>query len=173
MTTSDAERLHIAAVDHHLRALCDLLRTDPQGVAPILTIAACDLLTWSARLRQDVRKAGRSVDSKAEQPVRDDLDHLALGAYWARSQIVHGRAHLLKLARDHLVDNRWDTDDILWNDPETDWNGELAHPTVRFQRLRGAINGDQRPDLKPFYDHCLSGRRVVLVSALVADWSPR
>jgi hypothetical protein len=102
------------------------------------------------RLRCDV--LGHARASASETPARSNADHVSLGAQWARHRIVHGDALLLAMDRDAKLDNSLNSPDILWNDPESDYNGLLAHPTMRLHAIDDDIPNDQRPRLRPFYE---------------------
>lgn len=86
---------------------------------------------------------------------------------WARNQIAHGRAQLLRVARDLRIDNTFDSPDILWDDPEVDWNGVPLVTTIRFGVVDEPIAGDRESWLHPFFNECVAGRRVLVAARMV------
>jgi hypothetical protein len=162
-----AEAFHVEATALHQRRLVDLLRREPVVISTEILVSAYDLISWSYRLFVDIRGHEETVKAEPEEPERDRIAHIALGARWVRNEIVHGRGLQLQPLRSAALDDRSDSKDILFDDPEVTFNGELTHATLRFANVNGSVK-DHQPKLRPYFDACLTGRRVVVVAGLLA-----
>ncbi len=139
-------------------------------VTDFIRITACDLIGWAYRVAE---RAGQTVPPRRQveqtAPNTANRQHLFWGATWARNRLTHGDAELLGLAMSADIDRSFDSPDILFDDIEVTYNGDLVDGrTLRFTKATMPLSGDRRPDLQPFYNECISGRRVVVVAGLLA-----
>jgi hypothetical protein len=158
-----AETLHVLAIHLHLVRADELLAADPTITAP-LRVAVCDALTWAIALRWEVRRLG--LKDPPAVALRDDYDHLAIGAYWARNQIAHGRANVLEFRPDTLGETEASYDAPLPHDTHLPWDVSPAHPVVRFVEVPHPVPKDNdKKGARHFYKACLVDRSVVEVCA--------
>jgi hypothetical protein len=160
-----AEAFHVDAIALHEHRLLELLRREPNAISGPMLIGVCDLLAWAVRLREDVRAQLPPRVTADIEPLRNDRGHIAVGAKWARDQIVHGRGLGIVALRSLTVDDSSDSTDILWNDPEVDFNGVPQQATIRLVDVEADI-GDA--NLRRFFNACVAGRRVIVVAQLLA-----
>jgi hypothetical protein len=158
-----AETLHVLAIHLHLEQADDLLAADPTVTAP-LRVAVCDALTWAIALRWEIRRLG--LKDPPPVALRDDYDHLAIAAYWARNQIAHGRAVVLEFRPDTLGEAEASWDAPLPYDIHLPYDVTPAHPVVRFVEVPNPVPNDKdEKGRRHFYNECLVDRSVVDVCA--------
>ncbi len=162
--------LHEVAVELRSRELAAAMADLDQHVTDLVRITACDLLGWAYRIAE---KSGQPVPRRKqiEQVAPDHRSglHRFWGATWARHRLTHGDAELLGLAMSNEIDQSFDSPDILCDDKEVTFNGELAQDrTLRFAEVPDGVPGDPRPELQSFYNQCVAGRRVAVIAGLMA-----
>jgi hypothetical protein len=160
-----AEQFHLNAIALHERRLIGVLREHTHGISGDILVTVCDLLAWAVRLREDVRHQLPPRVTADTRPERDNRAHIAVGAKWARDQIVHGRGLRVVALRSIVLDNAFDSTDIASDDPEVDFNGIPNHATIRLEPVDRDV-GDKV--LRGFYNACVARRRVIVVARLLA-----
>jgi hypothetical protein len=164
--TSTDELLHLRAIDLRRRELIGASDSASTSLTQDAVIAACDLITWVDRLRE--MGGYKAKEYKDGVPNRSNIAHVEIGARWARNRIAHGDAGLLRLVHSEDVDDSFNSRDILMDDPEVGFNGELNSPTVRFARVHSPVKNDKQSDLRRYYNECVADRRVIVVAGLLA-----